>query len=205
VVVEPGAGGDMQDPGMSPDPMAGDSTGATPGSFEFNELSEPENIRVIRIPLQELRNGELKYNIAIKPGDTLIVPTVTIGEYYMGGHIARPGAYSLTGRKITLKQAVIAASMLDALAIPQRTDLIRRLPGRGPERRRQDREIFVRVDLDKIFAGEQPDIYLKPDDQILVGTNAIAPFLAAARGAFRLTYGFGFIYDRNYAVDQQRF
>jgi hypothetical protein len=39
---------------------------------------------------------------------------------------------------------------------------------------------------------------LKPDDQVLVGTNALAPFLAAFRSGFRLTYGFGFIYDRNY-------
>ena len=26
----------------------------------------------------------------------------------------------------------------------------------------------------------------------------LAPFLASLRGAFRLTYGFGFIYDRNF-------
>jgi hypothetical protein len=32
----------------------------------------------------------------------------------------------------------------------------------------------------------------------MVGTNAIAPFLAAFRAGFRITYGFGFIYDRNF-------
>jgi polysaccharide biosynthesis/export protein len=32
----------------------------------------------------------------------------------------------------------------------------------------------------------------------MVGTNAMASFLAAARGAFRVTYGFGFLYDRNF-------
>ena len=165
---------------------------APPGSgFAFNGPGRTQNIRVIRVPLDRLRNGELEqFNVAIHPKDTIVVPYLTIGEYYMGGHVARPGAYSLTGRKITLKQAIIAASMLDGLAIPQRTDVIRRL---GP-----DREVFVRVDLDKVFAGQQPDIYLKPNDQVLVGTNAIAPFLAAFRGAFRLTYGFGFLYDRNF-------
>ena len=50
-----------------------------------------------------------------------------------------------------------------------------------------------------IFSGQQPDVYLKPDDKIMVGTNALAPFIAAARGAFRLTYGLGFLYDRNFA------
>jgi polysaccharide biosynthesis/export protein len=33
-----------------------------------------------------------------------------------------------------------------------------------------------------------------------VGTNALAPFLAAIRGSFRFTYGFGFLYDRNFAA-----
>ena len=110
----------------------------------------------------------------------------------MGGHVARVGVYSLTARKLTIKQAIISAGMLDQLAIPGRTQVIRRLPN--------EREVFARVDLEKIFAGLEPDIYLKPDDQVLVGTNALAPFIAALRGAFRITYGFGFLYDRNYAA-----
>ena len=32
-----------------------------------------------------------------------------------------------------------------------------------------------------------------------VGTNALAPFLAAIRNGFRVTYGFGFLYDKNFA------
>jgi len=35
----------------------------------------------------------------------------------------------------------------------------------------------------------------------MVGTNAAAPFISAFRNAFRITYGFGFLYDRNYAYD----
>jgi hypothetical protein len=53
--------------------------------------------------------------------------------------------------------------------------------------------------MDKVFSGTQPDIYLKPNDIVRVGTNAYAPFVAAFRNAFRITYGFGFLYDRNYA------
>ncbi len=177
--------------------VTANGTEATPArapgaTFEFNELPEPKNLRVIRIPMLDLRQrGRLKYNIPILARDTIIVAPLTTGEYYMGGHITSPGAYSLNGRSITLKQAVIAARMLDGLAIPQRTDIIRRL---GP-----NREVFVRVDLDKIFAGTQPDVFLKPYDVVDVGTNFLAPFLAAVRGGFRMTYGFGFLYDRNYA------
>jgi hypothetical protein len=167
------------------------------GGFEFNELAPPPDIRVIRIPLDELRKGDLRYNVVVRPRDTIYVAPAEQGTYYMGGHVTRPGAYTLNGQRVTLKQAIIAASMLDPLAIPQRTDVVRRL---GP-----DREVWVRVDLSKLFAGTQPDVYIKPDDQVLVGTNAIAPYLAAFRNAFRITYGAGFIYDRNFAYDRNVF
>jgi polysaccharide biosynthesis/export protein len=166
--------------------------GGTSGGFEFNDLPMPDNIRIIHIPLDKLKNGDVRYNVVIRPKDVIIVPLLPQGEYFMGGHVARPGAYQITGNPITLKQAVIAASMLDQLAIPERTDVIREL---GP-----GREVFVRVNLAKIFAGQQSDIYLKPGDQVMVGTNALAPFLAAIRGSFRFTYGFGFLYDRNFAA-----
>jgi protein involved in polysaccharide export with SLBB domain len=137
--------------------------------------------------------GQLKYNIVILPGDLIFVPGPTIGEYYMGGNVQAPGAYSLAARKITLTQAVVAARGLNEVAWPSRTEIVRRLPG--------DKQVFVKVDLDKIFAGQEPDIYLKPDDRINVGTHVVAPFLAAFRNGFRLTYGFGFLYDRNYGDD----
>ena len=159
--------------------------------FQFDEPASQESTRTIRIPLDALRRGDLRYNIPLRARDLLIVPVPEAGEYYMGGHVQRPGAFTLTGRQITLKEAVVSAGMLDAVAIPQRTDIIRRI--------KPDHEIFVRVDLAEIFAGNQPDVYLKPYDQVMVGTNALAPFIAAARGAFRITYGFGFLYDRNFS------
>lgn len=180
--------------GAAPTTNAAEQTGATAQAsekgFEFNDLREPSDVRVIRVPFEDLKRGEFRYNVVIHPQDLIIVPQPVIGEYYMGGHVSRTGVYSLSARNITLTQAVIAAGMLDQLAIPSRTEIRRRLS--------PTREVLTRVDLDKIFAGEEPDILLKPDDQVMVGTNAIAPFLAAFRSGFRLTYGFGFLYDRNY-------
>lgn len=171
-------------------------THAVPAAAEFGGFHDPgpeQDVRVIRIPYEALRRGDMKYNITIRPKDILYVPDPQTGYYYVGGHVARPGAYTLTGQKMTLKDAIISASMFDGLAIPQRTDIIRQV--------HPDHEIFVRVDLAKIFSGEEPDIYLKPHDKIMVGTNAIMPFLAAFRGAFRITYGLGFLYDINYAYN----
>jgi protein involved in polysaccharide export with SLBB domain len=142
----------------------------------------------------QLKNGDLRYNIVIRPQDMIIAPLPTTGEYYIDGHVNRTGVYSLTARNITLKQAIAAAGGFDQLAIPTRTEIIRRIG--------QDKEVFARVDLDKVFSGEQPDIYLKPNDIVRVGTNALAPFIASFRNAFRVTYGFGFLYDRNYAPQQ---
>ncbi len=163
----------------------------TEAPFEFNEPNAQDATRIIRIPIAALRAGDLKYNIPVQANDLIIVPVPAQGEFYMGGHVQRPGAFTLTDRKITLKEAVVSAGMLDALAIPQRTDIIRRV--------QPNHEVFVRVDLSKVFAGDQPDIYLKPYDEVMVGTNALAPFIAAFRGAFRITYGFGFLYDQNFS------
>ena len=169
------------------------STPAGSDNFQFNALKEPSDREVIRIPYSELKNGNLKYNIVILPGDLVFVPQPTTGEYYIGGNVLAPGAYSLTARKITLSQALVAARGFNEVAWPSRTELVRRLPG--------NKQIMLRIDLDKIFAGQEPDMFLKPDDRVNVGTNAIAPFLGAIRNGFRMTYGFGFLYDRNYAPD----
>ena len=169
---------------------------AAPAAERFDGFRDPspeQDVRIIRIPYDALRRGDLRYNITIKPKDVIFVPDPQTGFYFVGGHVARPGAYTLSGQKLTLKDAIISASMLDGLAIPQRTDIIRQI--------RPDHEIFVRIDLAKIFSGEEPDIYLKPHDKIMVGTNALAPFIAAFRGAFRVTYGMGFLFDRNYAYN----
>ena len=166
-------------------------------AFEFRDPVSEGKTRVIRVPFEKLRAGDLRSNIIIKPYDLVFVPQPAIGEYYMGGHVTRVGVYSLTARKITLKQAIVSAGEFDPSAIPSRTDVIRRLSN--------DKEVFVTVDLDKVFNGSQPDIFLRPNDVVRVGTNWAAPFLNAVRGAFRMTYGFGFLYDRNFASPTDEF
>lgn len=181
----------VADPLKADAPKAEVSPAAAPAKpFEFETPKADTDTRILRVPLDRLQRGELQYNVVIRPNDTIIVPGPKVGEYYMGGHVQRPGVYSLTGRQITLKQAIISAGMIDPLGWPERTEVIRRIG--------KDKELFCRVNLPKLFAGEQSDFYLRPYDTVNVGTNMLAPFLAAFRGAFRLTYGFGFIYDRNY-------
>ena len=166
---------------------------ASPGTFAEAEALNGQ--RVIRIPIGPLRAGDPRYNIVINPGDKINVPPVEQGEFYMMGHVSRPGVFSLTGRRITLKMAVAAAGSLDPLAIPRRCELTRRIG--------TNQEAIVQVDLQAIFDGEQPDIFLKPNDVVNVGTDMLAPILAVTRNAYRLSYGFGFVYDRNFYIQPQ--
>ena len=159
----------------------------------FEAPRAAQDFEIIRVPLEELLNGDLRYNIVVRPDDTLVAPPVITGEYYLGGHVLRPGVFVIIpGRQVTVKQAIVSGGMLDPVAIPSRTQLIRRV---------DDQDVFLRINLAKIFVGQEPDIFLQPNDMILVGTNLPAPFLAAFRNAFRITYGFGFLYDRNFAFD----
>ncbi len=147
--------------------------------------------RLIRIPADKLLAGDPRYNVVIKPGDSIFVPVDIIGECSVMGNVNRTGFINITGRPITLKQAIAAAGGLGPLAWPKRCEIVRRIGRAGEE--------IVMVDLDKIASGEQPDFFIKPHDLINVGTHATARWRAVLRNAFRATYGFGFVYDRNFA------
>jgi polysaccharide export outer membrane protein len=147
--------------------------------------------RVIRIPADKLAGGDPRYNIVIRPGDSIQVPVDIIGEFCIMGNVNAQGFVDLTGRPMTLKMAIAAAGGLGPLAWPKRCEVIRRIGN--------DKEEIVMVDLDKIARGEQPDFFIKPNDLINVGTHSTARWRAVLRNAFRSTYGFGFVYDRNFA------
>lgn len=147
--------------------------------------------RIIEIPYDRLLAGDMRYNIIIRPGDVIRVPEATGGFVYIGGAINRPGAYSVPGEdSLTLKQLVFAAGNLSPIAIPERVELIRRIG--------DNQEASIRLNLRAIYDMTEPDIYLKPDDTINIGTNFVASPLAVIRNGFRMSYGFGFVLDRNF-------
>lgn len=160
--------------------------------FKWDAVPEFEsNQRVIEIDVEALKNGDPRQNIVIRNRDVINVPT-DVGVFYVMGEINRPGVYGLGGRDITVKQAVAIVGGLTPLAWPQRCEIIRREKG-------TDKQITIPVNLDGIFAGLEDDVLLKDDDIMNVGTHYIAPFLFVIRNSFRFTYGFGFVYDRNFA------
>jgi polysaccharide export outer membrane protein len=149
--------------------------------------------RIIRVPADKLLGGDPRYNIVIRPSDTIHVPVDIIGEFCIMGNVNSQGFINITGRPMTLKMAIASAGGLGQLAWPKNCEVVRRIG--------KKREEIVMVDLDKIATGEQPDFFIKPNDLINVGTHPSARWRAVLRNAFRATYGFGFVYDRNFVND----
>lgn len=177
--------------GAKPEKAAESLRERVPGEFGWGEVGTGGvQTRVIKIPADKLRSGDPHYNIVIRPGDSIHVPVDVTGEYFIYGNTNNQGVVSMDGRPVTLKMAVAAAGGLGPLAWPKRCEVTRRI-GR-------DKEETVMVDLDKIASGEQPDFFIKPLDLINVGTHPTAIWRAVLRNAFRGTYGFGFVYDRNF-------
>ncbi|AQQ71918.1 polysaccharide export protein Wza [Limihaloglobus sulfuriphilus] len=164
-----------------------------PAAFE-DEVEDTETYsRVIKVPFDKLNAGDPRYNIIIKPGDVINVPVDSIGECVVMGNVNYQGYVPMTGRPMTLMQAVAAAGGLGPLASPKNVEVRRRVG--------EDREEIVQVNLKKISEGIQPDFYIKQDDTINVGTDATAYWKAVLRNSFRATYGFGLIYDRNFSEE----
>jgi protein involved in polysaccharide export with SLBB domain len=159
--------------------------------FGWKALDKSDLSRVIAINLQALRQGDQQMNIVIRPNDIVYVPILEGAEIYVTGEVLRPGPVNVTGRKVTVKQAISFAGGFSALAWPENAILVRRVGN--------NQEQIIPLDLEAIYLGEEPDLYLKPDDVIAVGSSWRSPFYAVMRNAFRMTYGFGFIYDRNFA------
>jgi polysaccharide export outer membrane protein len=185
----------------APNSPAGALTGGAAATSDGRTLKQAVNFRlpngrktrVIIIDWEKLQKGDLTQNVLIRPGDKIHVES-DIGVVYIDGEVARPGVYNLPPiGELTLSRLVTAAGGLGQIAIPQRVDLIRKVA--------PDREAALRVNLAAIRNKAEPDIVMRADDHVIIGTNFFATPLAVIRNGFRMTYGFGFLIDRNFGND----
>lgn len=164
-----------------------------PGPIGRPGLGDPlVTQRIVRVPLAKLVAGDARYNIIIRTGDVIRVAPAPQGTVYVEGQVSRAGAYSLAER-LTLTRIISSAGGLNNLAIPERVDLTRMV---GP-----DSQATIRLNLRAIKEGTNPDIVLKANDLVNIGTNFWALPMAVIRNGFRLSYGFGFLADRNFGND----
>ena len=158
--------------------------------YNWKDADKSSLARVIFIDLKRLQQGDPRLNIVIRDNDIIRVPSLEVGEFYVMGEVQRPGVYTLTGRRVTIKMALAAAGNLGPLAYPENSVLVRRIG--------EDQEQTISINVRAICAGTEPDQFLKPNDVLEIGTHWKTSFLAVVRNAFRVSYGFGMIYDRNF-------
>jgi len=151
--------------------------------------------RIIEIPWDQLRQGDSSYNVVIRPDDRIYVEPPPIGNLYIRGEITRPGVYGypISGEKITLSEFIISAGDLGPIAVLERVSLTRRIGG--------NMQATITLNYAAILQRTEPDIFLKPNDTISIGTSWGATPMAIIRNGFRATYGFGFLLDRNFGND----
>lgn len=173
---------------------AGGGDGTATEDDNLAELSGLVTQRIIEIPYDRLKAGDMRYNVVIRPGDIISIPSRNAGFVYIEGAINRPGAYTIPGEEeLTLRRLVASAGGLSTIAWPERIDITRQIG--------LNEQAIVRLDYRAIVQGTEPDIYLKANDIINIGTNGVAVPLAVFRNGLRATYGFGFVLDRNFNND----
>lgn len=151
--------------------------------------------RIIEIPWTKLREGDSSYNIVVRPDDRIYVEAPELGHLYIRGEIARPGVYTYpnTGERMTLSEFIISSGDLGPIAVPERVSLTRRIG--------ENTQATISLNYAAILQQTEPDIFLKPNDTISIGTSWGATPMAIIRNGFRATYGFGFLLDRNFGND----
>ncbi|MFQ5589937.1 MAG: polysaccharide biosynthesis/export family protein [Phycisphaerae bacterium] len=181
----------------------GGTRGSTPGApvidsaiptVNWARVAGETTYRVIHIAADLLRSGDPEVNIYVRGGDVIRIVSGEIGVYYVMGQVLRSGAFAFNAEPVTIKAAIAAAGGLSPLAWPDRCTVYRRLG---------QREQMIQVDLDRIFAGKDPDFFIKRGDIINVGTHPFAPFLRRIREAtlpdILSTVGYSYTYARNFA------
>jgi protein involved in polysaccharide export with SLBB domain len=142
--------------------------------------------RLIAIDYRRLSAGDARQNIVIRDNDVINVPRPPVGEFYVAGEVHRPGVYSMTGRNITVRMAIIAAGLgsvsgytscwapasqraaqTTAPASFPKGRLFRKTPAGG--------YAPTALDIEAILNGTAADITLKPYDVIAVGDAKIDP------------------------------
>jgi len=132
--------------------------------------SVPENqARVLKIDWQALKNGDMRFNVVIRPGDVINVVNPNPGFVYIsGGPINRPGAYTVPGEnELSLRRLIASAGRADAFEQgdePIYVDVIRTLPNSEEQR-------VYHLNFTDIANGDASDIYLWSNDIIDIGVE----------------------------------
>lgn len=86
------------------------------------EEAQPNQDQIIQVNLKDALAGDSASNIAIRDGDSIIVPRMPF--FFVTGEVSKPGRYNLE-RNTTVLMAITMAGGLTAKAAPKRTRITR--------------------------------------------------------------------------------
>lgn len=171
--------GEVQKPGIYP--LLGErklydaisaAGGTTPKAGRYvliTHRSDPQH--PLQVPLSTGAAESTKNNVAVEPGDTIVVSKA--GVVYVVGDVHQPGGFVMeNGNDITVLKAIALAQGTGPNAALNAAKLIRKTP-EGPK--------DVPLQLKQILAAKAPDVQLQPDDVVFVPGSAGKS--AAKRGA----------------------
>jgi polysaccharide export outer membrane protein len=146
--------------------------------------SEEQSPKTFVIDLEELLvKGDLGLNIPLMHGDVINVPFS--GKVFVGGEVKSPGGFPLSGKRMTIGQAITLAGGLKYQANGSETKIFR-YSEKGTERE------TLSVDVYAIQKGEAEDTSLKENDIIIVPKSGVKGFLSGFRDTVKGLLGFGF-------------
>jgi polysaccharide biosynthesis/export protein len=144
---------------------------------EEGKRPEEKTPRTIVIDLEELLvKGDLTLNLPLMHGDIINVPAS--GKIFVGGEVKKPGGYPLTGKRLTVSQAIALAEGLKTEADGS-IGKVFRFSGKGTEKE------VITLDLYAIEKGEAEDFLLKENDILFVPTHGMKAFLVGVRDTMK--------------------
>ena len=172
--------GEVARPGVYPVPgqqrlfdlisAAGGFTEKAGKSITITHRDQPE--RPVTVPLSRNISDNPESNIAILPGDTIIVRKADL--VYVVGDVGRPSGFLMDSAHLTVLQAIALAGGTTHTANLSGTRIIHRGPGGLTE---------TPVELKKILRAKAPDLTMQADDILFVPTSATKVFAGRAMEA----------------------
>lgn len=112
---------------------------------------------VLAVDLDLVTRGDASADVAILPGDTLVVPPPEL--IFVDGSVQKPGSFVFHGG-MTLSTAVAAAGGANGTALTRKVKLIRG----------EDQAV---INLFKILKGLESDVALRPGDHVYIPESPI--------------------------------
>ena len=124
-----------------------------------NLISHKEPVKVSLKDL--LDKGDMSHNLVLHSGDVVYIPSQKVlnlseSKIYVEGEVRSPGVYQYQ-EGLTALNACILAGGFDKYAAPNRARIVRR---------QGNKQIIIKVDLNKVKDGKAPDVPLRPGDRI---------------------------------------